>query len=63
MELCNKHVIPKKFVNEYQQFQGRAEAPDILAETDDEDQNQDINYQKKNIIITIEYYYLFHFRF
>lgn len=39
MELCNKHVIPNKFFNEYEQFKGEAEVPDILPETDDEEQD------------------------
>lgn len=38
MKLCEKHVIPSKFVNEYRKFAPNTNIPDILAETDDEDE-------------------------
>lgn len=43
MELCEKHVIPQQFVNEYKNFESSSAVPDTLAETDEEDQNDDEN--------------------
>ncbi|KAJ8931702.1 hypothetical protein NQ314_015349 [Rhamnusium bicolor] len=38
MELCEERVIPQRFWNECKSFVAKADVPDTLAETDDEDE-------------------------
>lgn len=41
IELCDKHVIPQRFWDEYKMFVGMPDVPDVLPETDEEDEKHE----------------------